>query len=64
MKRARRPVEEEGYVPTPEEEAELDAAIAEADLGGGIPLEQFLRELEELRDRERRALDSDLSSRA
>jgi predicted transcriptional regulator len=30
---------------TPEEQAELDAAIAEADLGGGIPAEEVLREL-------------------
>ncbi len=54
MKRARRPVEEEEEVElTPEEASELDAAIAEADLGGGIPLEQFLRELQEFRERER-----------
>jgi hypothetical protein len=54
MKRARRPIEEEEYIPTPEEEAELDAALAEADLGGGIPLEQFKRELQEFRERELR----------
>jgi hypothetical protein len=30
---------------TPEEAAEIDAAIAEADLGGGIPAEEVLREL-------------------
>ena len=30
---------------TPEEQAEIDAAIAEADLGGGVPAEEVLREL-------------------
>lgn len=30
---------------TPEEEAELDAAVAEAELGGGMPADQVLREL-------------------
>ena len=30
---------------TPEELAELDAAIAEAERGGGVPAEQVLREL-------------------
>ncbi|MFL6245980.1 MAG: hypothetical protein ACJ74H_08155 [Thermoanaerobaculia bacterium] len=50
MKRARRPREEEEYIPTPEEEAELEAALEEADRGGGIPLDEFLKEL---RERER-----------
>ena len=35
---------------TPEELAELDAAIAEADRGGGIPAEQVLRELRAMTD--------------
>lgn len=29
----------------PDEQAEIDAAIAEAELGGGIPAEDVLREL-------------------
>jgi hypothetical protein len=32
---------------TPDEETELDTAIAEADLGGGVPAETVLRELRE-----------------
>jgi hypothetical protein len=43
--------EEEEYVPTPEEEAELEAAIEEADRGGGIPYEEFRRELLQLEDK-------------
>ena len=35
---------------TPEELAELDASIAEADRGGGIPAEQVLRELRAMTD--------------
>ena len=35
---------------TPEELAELDAAIAKADRGGGIPAEQVLRELRAMTD--------------
>jgi predicted transcriptional regulator len=30
---------------TPEEQAEIDAAIAEPDLGGGVPAEEVLREI-------------------
>ena len=33
-----------------DEQTELDAAIAEADLGGGVPAEQVLRELRERRE--------------
>jgi hypothetical protein len=37
---------------TPGELAELDAAIEEADRGGGVPAEEVLRELRALRDEE------------
>ena len=37
--------DDEEYVPTDEEAAEIDAAIAEADLGGGVPADEVLREL-------------------
>lgn len=40
------------YVPTPEEEAELEAAIEEAEQGGGISAEELLRELRAIRDEE------------
>lgn len=40
--------EEDEYIPTPEEEAELEAAMDEADLGGGMPYEEFRRELIDL----------------
>jgi hypothetical protein len=36
--------EEDEYIPTPEEEAEVEAAIAEHDRGEGLPLEQVLAE--------------------
>ncbi|PYQ28412.1 MAG: hypothetical protein DMF56_16520 [Acidobacteria bacterium] len=36
------------YIPTPEEEAELEAAMDEADRGEGIPYEEFRREMIEL----------------
>lgn len=42
--------EEGEYVPTPEEEAELEAACDEADRGEGVPLEDVLRELREMRE--------------
>ncbi len=46
-------VEEEEYVLTREEEAEIDAAIEEADrYGGGISAEEMLRELRAIRDEE------------
>jgi predicted transcriptional regulator len=32
--------EEDEYIPTPEEEAELEAAIAEAERGEFVPLEK------------------------
>jgi hypothetical protein len=52
MTRARRNVDQDlEYIPTPEEEAELEAALTEADLGGGIPLEQFMRELRQVREK-------------
>ncbi|MDP9195134.1 MAG: hypothetical protein M3P06_25840 [Acidobacteriota bacterium] len=35
-----------------EEQAEIDAAIAEADLGGGVPAEEVLRELRTRRNQE------------
>lgn len=35
---------------TPEETAEIEAAIAEADLGGGVPADEVLRELRALRE--------------
>lgn len=35
---------------TPEEAAEIEAAIAEADLGGGMPAEEVLRELRARRE--------------
>jgi len=44
--------DEEGIHLTPEEEAELDAALEEADREEGIPAEQVLRELRELRLRD------------
>ena len=37
---------------TPEEEAELNAAIAEADLGGGVPVETVMREIAQMREKE------------
>lgn len=37
---------------TPEQLAELDEAIAEADRGEGVPAEVVLRELREMRDEE------------
>jgi predicted transcriptional regulator len=40
----------------PEEQAEIDAAIAEADRGGGVPAEEVLREL---RIRTRRGVDDE-----
>ena len=40
---------------TPEEQAEIEAAIAEADLGGGIPAEEVLRELRLRTSREEHA---------
>jgi hypothetical protein len=43
--------DEDEYIPTPEEEAELEAAMDEADRGEGIPAEQVLRELRELREK-------------
>jgi hypothetical protein len=46
------PATEDEYVPTPEEEAELEAAIEEADQGGGISAEELLRELRAIRDQE------------
>lgn len=39
---------DEEYIPTPEEEAELEAAMDEAERGEGIPYEQFRREMLEL----------------
>jgi hypothetical protein len=42
--------DEEGIVLTPEEEAELDAAIEEADRSEGISGEEMLRQLRELRE--------------
>jgi len=44
--------DEEGIVLTPEEEAELDAAIEEADRTVGISGEEMLRQLRELRERD------------
>ena len=44
------PEPEPEYIPTAEEAAELEAALEEAERGGGIPLDQFLRDL---RERER-----------
>jgi len=38
------------YIPTPEEEAELEAAMDEADRGEGMPAEDFLRELRAMRE--------------
>jgi hypothetical protein len=46
--------EEEEYIPTPEEAAELEAAIEEADLGGGMPADEFLREMRAMRETYRR----------
>jgi hypothetical protein len=41
---------DEAYiVPTPEEEAEIEEALAEAELGGGISAEELLNEMRELR---------------
>jgi hypothetical protein len=37
--------DEAEYVPTPEEAAEIDAALAEASGGGGVPAQDFLRQL-------------------
>jgi len=39
---------DEEYIPTPEEEAELEAAMDEADRGEGVPYEEFRRELIDL----------------
>jgi len=44
--------EEDRVVLTPEEEAELDAAIEDADRHEGISAEEMLRELRELRERD------------
>lgn len=40
---------------TSEEQAEIEAAIAEADLGGGVPAEEVLRELRARTRREEHA---------
>ena len=40
--------EEEEYIPTPEEAAEIEAALEEVDRGEGIPYEEFRREMIEL----------------
>lgn len=40
---------------TPEEKAEIEAAIAEADLGGGVAAEEVLRELRARTGREEHA---------
>ena len=53
MKRARRPIEEEEYVPTPEEEAELDAAIEELDRGDYVTLDELKRDIQALREEHR-----------
>jgi hypothetical protein len=42
--------DDEPHEMTPEQEAELEAALDEADRGEGIPAEQVLRELRELRE--------------
>jgi hypothetical protein len=40
------PADEGGeYVPTPEEEAMIDEAVEAARQGGGIPADEFLRQL-------------------
>jgi len=44
--------EEEGVVLTPEEEAELDAALEEADHSVGISGEEMLRQLREISERD------------
>jgi hypothetical protein len=46
------PAEEEDVELDPELLAELDAAIEEADRGEGIPFEEVLRELREMREEE------------
>jgi hypothetical protein len=46
--------EEGEYIPTPEEAAELDAALVEADRGEGIPWEEVRRELLELERKHKR----------
>jgi hypothetical protein len=46
--------DEEGVHLTPEEEADLAAALAEADRTTGVPAEQILRELREMTDEELR----------
>jgi hypothetical protein len=42
--------DDEEHSPTPEEEAEIQAALEEADRGGGIPADEFLRELRQLEE--------------
>ena len=44
-------VDEEDAEFTAEELAEVDAAIEEADLGGGMPADEFIRELREYEQR-------------
>jgi len=46
--RKRHQDEEEPYELTPEQEAELDESIAQADRGELIPAEEVLRELREI----------------
>lgn len=47
MKRARRQDEEAEYIPTPEEEAEIEAGIAEIERGEYITAEELMRELKD-----------------
>ena len=48
------PANEDEIELSPEELAELDAAIEEADRGGGVTAEELLQELRAIRDEEMR----------
>jgi len=45
---------DEKYTPTPEEAEEIEAALEEAELGGGMPAEEVIRELRALEETLRR----------
>lgn len=53
MKRARRQDEEEEYIPTPEEEAEIEARLDDLDRGEHVTLDEVMREIRAVREQER-----------